>query len=85
MYMYIPRNYDNLSDIDYENPATKEIVSIEEFCIKVLYMMDGVKYFYNDMLIGAIDAVSHKYKIKCKESYKELFDFVSGKLRELGW
>ncbi len=48
-------------------------------------MIDGVKYFYNDMLIGAIDAVSHKRKIKCKESYKEVFDFVSGKLREAGW
>ena len=44
-----------------------------------------MKYFYNDILIGAIDALSYKRQIKCKESYKEVFDFVSGKLRELGW
>ena len=44
-----------------------------------------MKYFYNDILIGAIDYVSHKYQIKCKENYKEVFDFCSNKLREVGW
>lgn len=44
-----------------------------------------MKYFFNDILIGAIDAVSDTHQIKCKESYKEVFDFVSKKLKELGW
>ena len=45
-----------------------------------MYNLDGILG-----LIGAIDAVSHKYGIKCKESYKEVFEFISNKLRELGW
>lgn len=83
--MYVSRRYENLSEIDFEDPENKMIVSIENFCIKVIKAVNGMKYFYNDILIGAIDAVSYKYQIKCKESYKEVFDFVSCKLRVLGW
>ena len=83
--MYISRDYRNISEIDFENPENKKIVSMEHFCCKVLQDMQGVKYFYNDILIGAIDEVSHKYQIKCKEKYKEVFDFISNKFRELGW
>ncbi len=73
------------SEIDYEDSANKDIVPIERFCIKVLQDINRVSYLYNDILIGAIDAVSHKYQIKCKESYKDVFNFISNKLRELGW
>lgn len=83
--MYISRRYEDLSEIDFEDSENKTTISIESFCIKVIKTVNGMKYFYNDILIGAIDAVSHKHQIKCKESYKEVFDFVSGKLRELGW
>lgn len=82
---YVSRRYENLSEMDFEDPNNKKIVPIEHFCYEVIKMIDGVKYFYNDMLTGAIDAVSHKRKIKCKESYKEVFNFGSGKLREVGW
>jgi hypothetical protein len=81
----VSRCYKNLSEMNFEDSENKQIVPIEYFCYEVIKMIDGVKYFYNDMLIGAIDAVSHKRKIKCKEGYKEVFDFVSGKLREAGW
>lgn len=83
--MYILRRYENLSEIYFKDPENKTTVSIENFCIKVIKEVNVMKYFYNDILIGAIDNVSHKYQIKCKESYKEVFDFVSGKLRKLGW
>lgn len=83
--MYIPRRYENLLGIDFEDSENKRTVSIEKFCLEVIKAVNGVKYFYNDTLIGAIDYVSHKYQIKCKETYKEVFDFVSGKLKELGW
>lgn len=83
--MYIARCYEKLSEMDFENPDDKKIVSIYFFCMKVICNIGGVKYFYNDILIGVIDGISHKYQIKCKESYKEVFDFVSSKLRELGW
>ncbi len=83
--MYISRCYKNLLEIDYEDSENKEIVPIEKFCIKVLEKLNGSQYFYNDTLIGAIDAVSHKYLIKCTESYKEVFEFINNKLRELGW
>ena len=62
----------------------KKIVPIEYFCVNFLQEIQGVKYLYNDILIGAIDAVSHKEQIKCKESYKEVFDFICDTLRELG-
>lgn len=83
--MYIARCYENLSEINFEDSENKQIVSIEHFCLEVIKAVNEMKYFYNDILIGAIDAVSHKKQIKCKESYKEVFDFISGKLRELGW
>ncbi len=81
----VSRCCENLSEMNFEDSENKQIVSIEHFCYEVIKMIGGVKYFYNDILIGAIDAVSHKRKIKCKESYKEVFDFVSSKLREAGW
>ncbi len=74
-----------IDEIDFEEPEDKKIVPIEIFTFRVLQEINGVKYFYNNILIGAIDAVSHKYQIKCKETYKEVFDFISNKLRELGW
>lgn len=83
--MYIARCYENLPEINFEDSENKQIVSIEHFCLEVIKAVNGMKYFYNDILIGAIDAVSYKKQIKCKESYKEVFDFISGKLRELGW
>lgn len=83
--MYIPRRYENLLEIDFEDSENKRTVSIEKFCLEVIKSVNGLKYFYNDTLIGAIDYISHKYQIKCKENYKEVFDFVSGKLKELGW
>ena len=83
--MYISRCYKNLSEIDYEDSENKKLVSIERFCLEVIKAVNGVKYFYHDTLIGAIDYVSHKHQVRCKESYKEVFDFVSGKLKELGW
>lgn len=83
--MYISRCYENLSKINFENSDTKKLVSIEYFCLEVIKAINGMKYFYNDILIGAIDAVSHKKQIKCKESYKEVFDFVNNKLKEIGW
>ncbi len=64
--MYISRSCNNISEIDFENSENKNIVSIEHFCVKVLQNMQGTKYFYNDILIGAIDYVSHKYQIKCE-------------------
>lgn len=79
------RNYKNLANLDYEDSENKKVVSIERFGMKVLQEINGVPYLYNDYLIGAIDSVSHKYQIKCKESYKEVFDFMACKLRELGW
>lgn len=83
MWEYISRDYRNISE--FEDSENKKYVSIEDFCLKVLHGVNGMKYFYNDILIGAIDAVSHKYQIKCKESYKVVFDFISSKLREMGW
>lgn len=83
--MYISRCYKNLSEINFENPENKREVSMEYFCLYVIKAVGGMSYFYNDILIGAIDYVSHKYQIKCKESYKEVFDFVSNKLKEFGW
>lgn len=83
--MYISRCYDNLSKIDFEESEKKKIVPIEIFCMNFLQEVGEVKYFYNNMLIGAIDSVSHKRQIKCKESYKEVFDFIGKTLRELGW
>lgn len=84
-YEYIARCYKNLPEINFEDPENKQIVPIEFFCCEVIKEMNGTKYFYNEILIGAIDAVSHKKRIKCEESYKEVFDFVSSKLRETGW
>lgn len=83
--MWILRDYENISEIDFEDAEDKRIVSMEHFCCKVLQEVQGIKYFYNDILIGAIDEVSHKYQIKCKESYKDVFDFISNKFREFGW
>lgn len=84
--MYIKRCFENISEIKFEDPeSNKRIVSIEYFCLEVIKAVNGIKYFYNDTLIGAIDAVSHKHNIKCMESYKDVFDFVSCKLKELGW
>lgn len=83
--MYVSRCYDNLLEIDFEESENKKIVPIELFCYEVIKMINGVKYIYNELLIGAIDAVSHKKQIKCEESYKKVFDFVSSKLREAGW
>lgn len=83
--MYMARRYENLSEMNYEDSENKKIVSIDYFCSEVIKAISGMKYFYNDILIGSIDTVSHKYKIKCKESYKEVFDFISNKLRENGW
>ena len=85
MYNIVSRWYENLSEIDFENSENKKILSIEYFCLQVIKASNGMKYFYNDILIGAIDYVSHKYQIKCKENYKEVFDFCSNKLREVGW
>lgn len=82
---YASRCYKNLSEMDFEDPENKRIVPIEHFGYEVIKMINGVKYLYNERLIGAIDAASHKKQIKCKESYKEVFDFVSCKLREAGW
>lgn len=79
------RSYKNLAELDYEDSENKKIVSIEMFGVKVLQEINGVPYLYNDHLMGAIDSVSHKYQIKCKESYNEVFDFMCNKLRELGW
>lgn len=81
----VSRCYKNLSEMNFENSENKKIVSIEYFCLEVIKAVNGMKYFYNDILIGAIDSVSHKKQIKCEESYKEVFDFVRNKLRELGW
>lgn len=81
----ILRTYRNISEINFEDSENKRIVSIEYFCFEVIKMVNGMKYFFNDILIGAIDAVSDTHQIKCKESYKEVFDFVSKKLKELGW
>lgn len=83
--MYIVRCYKNLSEIDFEDSENKKIVSIEYFCLEIIKGINSMKYFYNDTLIGAIDALSYKRQIKCKENYKEVFDFISEKLRELGW
>lgn len=83
--MYISRFYKNISEIDFEDSENKNIVPMEIFAYKVIYEINGIKRFYNDLLIGAIDSVSHKYQIKCAESYKDVFDFVSNELRELGW
>ena len=80
-----PRCYKNLSEINFEDFENKQIVSIEHFCYEVIKAVNGIRYLYNDILIGAIDTVSHKKQIKCKESYKEVFIFVSEKLKELGW
>lgn len=82
---YVSRCYENLSELNFEDSDNKKIVSIEYFTLEVIKAVNGLKYFYNDILIGAIDAVSHKKQIKCKEGYKEVFDFVRNKLRELGW
>lgn len=83
--MYFSRCYENLSEIGFEDSENKKIVSIEYFCLEVIKAVNGAKYFYNDILIGAIDAVSHKKQIKCKESYKEVFEFISCKLKAIGW
>lgn len=79
------RSFKNISEIDFENSENKEVVSIEKFCLETIKSLNQTKYFYNDILIGAIDAVSHKKQIKCKETYEEVFIFVNEKLRELGW
>lgn len=81
--MYISRSYNDLSKINFEDSENKKVVSIEYFCIEVIQALNGTKYLYNDTLIGAIDAVSHKSQMKCKESYKEVFDFISKRLRYL--
>lgn len=83
--MYSKRIYENISEMDFEYSENKNIISIESFCIQVIKAMNGIKHFNNDILIGAIDRVSQKYQIKCNESYKEVFDFVSEKLKEIGW
>lgn len=62
MYNIVSRCYENLSEIDFENSENKKIVSIEYFCLQVIKAANGMKYFYNDILIGAIDYVSHKYQ-----------------------
>ena len=54
--MYMARCYENLSEIDFEDSENKKIVSIEYFCLEVIKGVNGMKYFYNDILIGAIDA-----------------------------
>lgn len=79
------RSFKNISEIDFENPENKEIVSIERFCLETIKALSETKYFYNEILMGAMDAVSHKKQIKCKETYEEVFIFVSEKLRKLGW
>lgn len=81
----VSRCFENLSEMNFENSENKKIVSIEYFCLEVIKAVSGIKYFYNDILIGAIDTVSHQKQIKCEESYKEVFDFVDCKLREFGW
>lgn len=83
--MYSTRIYENISEMDFEDTENKNVISLESFCIQVIKAVMGIKHFDNDILIGAIDRVSQKYQIKCDESYREVFDFVSGKLRDLGW
>ena len=83
--MTYTRCYEELSNINFENSGNKKVVPIELFCIRVLQEINGVKYLYNNMLIGAMDAVSHKYQIKCNESYKEVFEYIGNTLRDMGW
>lgn len=83
--MYNTRVYENISEIDFEDAESKNTISIESFCMQVVKAVMGIKHFSNDILIGAIDRVSQGYQVKCDESYKEVFNFVSVKLRELGW
>lgn len=74
-----------IDEMNFEESEDKKIVPIEFFAFKVIQEINGVKYLYNNHLTGAMDAVSHKYQIKCKETYKEVFDFISDTLRDLGW
>ena len=81
--MYSRRSYENISEMDFEDSENKNIISIESFCVQVIKAVNGIKHFNNDILIGAIDCVSQVHQIKCNESYKEVFGFVSKKLKEL--
>lgn len=83
--MNIKRIYENISEMDFEESDSKNIISIESFCMQVIKAVNGIKHFSNDILIGAIDRVSQKYQIKCRESYEDVFCFASEKLRMLGW
>lgn len=56
----------NISELDFENKEGKSIVSIENFAYRVIMEINGAKYLYNALLIGAIDVVSQKYQIVCK-------------------
>lgn len=79
------RSEKDISKLDFENSKNKKVVSIEHFCYEAIYEINGMKYFNEDIIVGAIDYVSHRYQIKCKESYKEVFDFVYETLRDLGY
>lgn len=79
------RSEQDISKLSFENFENKKVVSIEHFCYETIQVINGMKYFNKDIIIGAIDYVSHRYQIKCKENYKEVFDFVFETLRDLGW
>lgn len=83
--MNMMRCVKNLHLLEFEYIQNKREITKEEFILEVIKEINGSKYLYEDFLIGAIDFVSHKYRIICKESYKEVFDSIKNCLQEVSY
>lgn len=83
--MYMAREFKNLDKLDYENKENKKIVDKEYFLYLIVKETNGIKYLYNDTLIGAIDMVSCKYKIICDETFKDIFKYIGDNLHNIGY
>ena len=83
--MYCAREFKNLDKLDYENKEKKRTVEKEYFLYLVAKESNGIKYLYNDTVIGAIDMISCKYKIICNESFQSIFNYISDNLYKIGY
>ena len=79
------KGYKKLSELEWEDSVNKKEVLKEIFALEVIQYINGVKYLHKDILIGAMNAISHKFSIKCKESFEEVYNFISDSLHEFGY
>jgi hypothetical protein len=51
----------------FEEHGYKKIVSVDSFVMRMIYELSDCKYLYEDIIVGCLLAVSHRYWMKCEE------------------